>query len=546
MAPERNPGLAGTEPSSEEVRQRVNSLYDRAESATGTYNATRAMNAASRTRTRGGSDGGRRDADPVLDAIAQKWFDRARASLGPTVPAMLPADRKPQRAAATAPARPEKRPGIEPPAPAELPSARPVRELTAAAAAAPAEPAGGAALALPPASPSPGIPQIPQTPPTAAPAAPAAWQPSAPDGAPASPAVPDALATGSVPVPDPVPVPTPAPALQQEHPIWSAPVAPPPAPVPPAAPDLLAPAPIPAPRQEMPTTSWAVSAPTGPDALAPAPIPALRQESPAAAVWPAAPDALGSSAPLRTTAPEPLAATSGSWPAVTDPTVTGLSVPDQPVPDPFLTGPSTAQVSTGAPASPPLGSMRSAAGRRGPAPSRATREANRQKLMAAAELLAARRATTAPTAVPVPAPPPTAVPASAAVPAPAPVPGAAAWGGRAAQAVAFARAQVGKPCVQGATGPESYDRASLTQAAWRAAGVDLPRAARDQARAGMPVPLTELLPGDLVFLHGDADHVGLYTGDGLMVHAPAPGAVIREESLPQPAETAVREAVRPA
>ncbi|OQD56061.1 hypothetical protein BM536_017035 [Streptomyces phaeoluteigriseus] len=98
----------------------------------------------------------------------------------------------------------------------------------------------------------------------------------------------------------------------------------------------------------------------------------------------------------------------------------------------------------------------------------------------------------------------------------------------------------------GATGPESYDCASLTQAAWRAAGVTLPRTALDQARAFPRVTLEDLRPGDLVFFFDDLSHTGLCTGDGRMIHAPGPGAAIREESVHALGEGALRGAVRPA
>ncbi|WP_318199886.1 C40 family peptidase [Streptomyces sp. SCL15-4] len=117
---------------------------------------------------------------------------------------------------------------------------------------------------------------------------------------------------------------------------------------------------------------------------------------------------------------------------------------------------------------------------------------------------------------------------------------------RAAKAVAFARAQVGKPCVSGATGPGSYDGAGLTQAAWRAAGVALPRAAHAQALAGTPVTADAMEPGDLVVFFDDDRHVGLHTGGGMMVHAPGPGSVIREEPVYGAGETAIRRVVRPA
>ncbi|MER6573364.1 peptidoglycan endopeptidase, partial [Streptomyces sp. NPDC001093] len=92
MAPESRDEVA-----QDEVRQRVDSLYDQAENATGNYNVTRAV--ASVTRSRGvplAKRPGRRS-DPALDAITRQWFDGARAKLGPTVPAVLPADRLPDR-----------------------------------------------------------------------------------------------------------------------------------------------------------------------------------------------------------------------------------------------------------------------------------------------------------------------------------------------------------------------------------------------------------------------------------------------------------------
>ncbi|GAA2776751.1 hypothetical protein GCM10010521_64340 [Streptomyces rameus] len=116
---------------------------------------------------------------------------------------------------------------------------------------------------------------------------------------------------------------------------------------------------------------------------------------------------------------------------------------------------------------------------------------------------------------------------------------------KAGKAVAFARAQLGKPCVWGAAGPGSYDCSGLTQAAWKSAGVTLPRTARRQAGAGTPVPPADARPGDLVFFHDDAGHVGLCTGDGMMIHAPRPGAYVREEPVAVMGEAAVHSVVRP-
>ncbi|WP_406392756.1 NlpC/P60 family protein [Streptomyces sp. NBC_00887] len=98
---------------------------------------------------------------------------------------------------------------------------------------------------------------------------------------------------------------------------------------------------------------------------------------------------------------------------------------------------------------------------------------------------------------------------------------------RAAQAVDFAYGALGKPYVWGATGPSSFDCSGLTQAAWRAAGVSLPRTTYTQINAGSRVSRSELAPGDLVFFYSGVTHVGLYIGGGQMIHAPRPGAPVR-------------------
>jgi cell wall-associated NlpC family hydrolase len=117
---------------------------------------------------------------------------------------------------------------------------------------------------------------------------------------------------------------------------------------------------------------------------------------------------------------------------------------------------------------------------------------------------------------------------------------------KAAKAVAFARAQVGKPYVWGAAGPDSYDCSGLTQAAWKAACVTLPRATTDQVNAGTTVSLADAQPGDLVFFHDDISHVGLHVGDGMMIHAPKPGAYVCEESIHHGGTSIIHRVVRPA
>lgn len=104
---------------------------------------------------------------------------------------------------------------------------------------------------------------------------------------------------------------------------------------------------------------------------------------------------------------------------------------------------------------------------------------------------------------------------------------------RAAQAVAYAYGALGKPYVWGATGPGSYDCSGLTQAAWRSAGVSLPRTTYTQIDAGTRVARSQLAPGDLVFFYSGVSHVGLYIGGGQMIHAPRPGAPVRVAPIDQ-------------
>ena len=108
-------------------------------------------------------------------------------------------------------------------------------------------------------------------------------------------------------------------------------------------------------------------------------------------------------------------------------------------------------------------------------------------------------------------------------PAPAaPAPSAAPASGRAAQAVAYAMAQVGKSYVYGATGPSSFDCSGLTMSAWQSAGVTIPRTAAAQMSAGTPVSSSNLQPGDLVFYYSPVSHVGMYIGNGRIVNAENP------------------------
>ncbi|MFF5976702.1 C40 family peptidase [Streptomyces sp. NPDC012769] len=91
------------------------------------------------------------------------------------------------------------------------------------------------------------------------------------------------------------------------------------------------------------------------------------------------------------------------------------------------------------------------------------------------------------------------------------------------RAVLFATAQIGKPYVWGAEGPGSYDCSGLTQTAWANAGRDIPRTSQEQWRLLPRVDIKDMRPGDLIVYYKDASHIGMYIGDGAMVHAPRPG-----------------------
>ena len=109
-------------------------------------------------------------------------------------------------------------------------------------------------------------------------------------------------------------------------------------------------------------------------------------------------------------------------------------------------------------------------------------------------------------------------------------------GSAAQKAVAFALSQLGKPYAWAEEGPDSYDCSGLTFASYLSVGIRLPRVAVDQYLhgPGSYVPVTQLLPGDLLFFstdHNDANkihHVAMYLGGGRMVHAPTFGEHVKE------------------
>lgn len=94
------------------------------------------------------------------------------------------------------------------------------------------------------------------------------------------------------------------------------------------------------------------------------------------------------------------------------------------------------------------------------------------------------------------------------------------------KAVAYATAQIGKDYEWGAEGPTTYDCSGLTMRAWEAAGRSIPRTSQEQWRQLPRVDVDAMRPGDLIIYKDDASHVGMYLGDGVMVHAPRTGRQI--------------------
>ncbi|MFJ3864812.1 C40 family peptidase [Streptomyces nigra] len=510
-------------PSREEVSRRVSSLYDRAETDTGTFNATRASATGPRKRAgspaASGRDGdGGRGAAP-LDDVARQWFDVARSKLGPTVPATLPKDRMPERP--VAPARGARPSGggegareISGRTALELPagSGAPVAELTSGASrsAAVGELTAGPVAALPAGGEAGGALALPAAP--AASSAPVA-QPEVDQRA--------SLRTtkersqrklaqarellsaytgrsmAAIEAPAAVPATAaPAPASAQNQ--WDALEAQSPA-------DLMTVSPG--------STAWTGQSSEASAATA-AYLTATLSSGPelSAPQGYGVPDAGFSAAAAAQTGSFPAVTQTGSFPVVDQ--TGGFPMVDQ-------TGSFPAVSQTGS---------FPAVGQTGGFP--AVDQTGSYPAVAQTGGFPAVDQTGSFASV---------APAPAAAPAATP---AAPQDSRALRALEFARAQIGKPCVWGTTGPNTYDGPGLTQAAWKAAGIALPRTAQEQATAGQGVALTHLEPGDLVLYH--AGHVGIYSGNGMMIHAPGPGTVIREESIHYAGEDALHSAIRPA
>ncbi len=91
--------------------------------------------------------------------------------------------------------------------------------------------------------------------------------------------------------------------------------------------------------------------------------------------------------------------------------------------------------------------------------------------------------------------------------------------------LAYARAQLGKPYVWAAAGPNGFDCSGLVVASYARAGIKLPHQTGGLIGRGRSVSRAQLQPGDLVF--PSSGHVGIYLGDGMMIHAPKRGDHVR-------------------
>ncbi|MEU1849547.1 NlpC/P60 family protein [Streptomyces sp. NPDC019990] len=500
-------------PSPDEVQRYINSLYDRAESDTGRFNPTRA---AAIPRQRGTADRSRfqEDAEPAAGTLARKWFDVARAKLGPTVPATLPGRRPPaDRALESArPARPTERPAeplaLEAPkAPAGV-----ARELTGGAVPAPA-------TAI--------LPEIPTQ--RVAPALPGESRSSRADESARREDAPAILGgdTAAWPSrePEPAPVPEPIPlARASGMEAYGAGPATGATATYAAAPPAADPTPYyaPGPPAGLTSTVMTPGVDVTPvvDVIRPVDVTSAAGMAAAADVT----TAVGVTGAARAMGVTTAMGVTGVTTAM-DVTSATYAAGLQAVPAPALTA------SAPAPAVPAE-----------PATALAFTAPVGAAAWSAPDALTASEPPSTPLSPPLTRLTPGAYGGSWL----SPDAGHNARTARADRVIAFARAQIGRPCVWGAVGPGSYDAPGLTQAAWRAAGVTLPRTTQAQWEAGVQVSLADAQAGDLVFFHDDLGHVGIWSGDGMMIHAPGPGALIREESVFFAGQPAIKGVVRPA
>ncbi len=154
---------------------------------------------------------------------------------------------------------------------------------------------------------------------------------------------------------------------------------------------------------------------------------------------------------------------------------------------------------------------------------------------AAAEAAKNAPAPTSPTAPTTPATPtaPTA-PTTPAAPTTPPAPTKPAVSGNKQKVLDYAYAQLGKPYIWGGEGPVGYDCSGLTLMAYKQIGVYMAHGSQWQYNNGTKIPLSQAQPGDLVFFGNSGPtnhHVGIYIGNGQMIHAPNSRTVVKISSI---------------
>lgn len=113
---------------------------------------------------------------------------------------------------------------------------------------------------------------------------------------------------------------------------------------------------------------------------------------------------------------------------------------------------------------------------------------------------------------------------------------AAAGGGTANKLLKEAKKFVGTPYKWGGTTPLGFDCSGFTQYVFKQFGINLPRVSFQQAKVGARVAVNKARPGDLIFWDNSsrnpgADHVAIYLGNGLVIHAPKPGDAVKISKL---------------
>ncbi|WP_200172561.1 C40 family peptidase [Tomitella cavernea] len=98
-------------------------------------------------------------------------------------------------------------------------------------------------------------------------------------------------------------------------------------------------------------------------------------------------------------------------------------------------------------------------------------------------------------------------------------------------ALQVALTRIGDPYVWGATGPHQFDCSGLVQWAYAQVGIDVPRTSQQQAQGGTPVNPADMQPGDVVTFYDDVSHVGIYAGNGMMVHASTFGVPVKVQTV---------------